>query len=57
MFIPGHLAEWAIERSIRFIYASSAATYGDGTKGFSDDHGKIKRTQADQHVWLFQAGV
>jgi ADP-L-glycero-D-manno-heptose 6-epimerase len=38
----GLLAEWAIEHNIRFIYASSAATYGDGTRGFSDDHGKIK---------------
>jgi ADP-L-glycero-D-manno-heptose 6-epimerase len=36
------LAEWAQNRGIRFIYASSAATYGDGTQGFSDDHGKIK---------------
>lgn len=35
------LAEWAIKRGIRFIYASSAATYGDGSEGFSDDHGKI----------------
>jgi len=35
------LAVWAIQRSIRFIYASSAATYGDGTQGFSDDYGKI----------------
>jgi ADP-L-glycero-D-manno-heptose 6-epimerase len=35
------LAEWALERGIRFIYASSAATYGDGTKGFSDDHKKV----------------
>jgi ADP-L-glycero-D-manno-heptose 6-epimerase len=31
-----HLAEWAFEHGIRFIYASSAATYGDGTLGFSD---------------------
>ena len=36
----GQLAEWAIERDIRFIYASSAATYGDGKQGFSDDHSK-----------------
>jgi ADP-L-glycero-D-manno-heptose 6-epimerase len=35
------LAQWALEHNIRFIYASSAATYGDGTKGFSDDHKKI----------------
>jgi ADP-L-glycero-D-manno-heptose 6-epimerase len=31
------LAEWALARSVRFIYASSAATYGDGARGFSDD--------------------
>ena len=37
----GQLAEWALERNIRFIYASSAATYGDGKQGFSDDHSKI----------------
>jgi ADP-L-glycero-D-manno-heptose 6-epimerase len=30
------LAEWAVKRKIRFIYASSAATYGDGSLGFSD---------------------
>lgn len=31
------VAEWAVKKDIRFIYASSAATYGDGTLGFSDD--------------------
>jgi ADP-L-glycero-D-manno-heptose 6-epimerase len=31
------LAEWALPNNIRFIYASSAATYGDGSQGFSDD--------------------
>jgi len=30
------LAEWTIPHHIRFIYASSAATYGDGQRGFSD---------------------
>ncbi len=30
------LAKWAVKHSIRFIYASSAATYGDGKLGFSD---------------------
>jgi ADP-L-glycero-D-manno-heptose 6-epimerase len=35
------LAKWAIDADIRFIYASSAATYGDGSKGFSDDEEKI----------------
>jgi ADP-L-glycero-D-manno-heptose 6-epimerase len=31
------LAQWATDNSIRFIYASSAATYGDGSAGFCDD--------------------
>ena len=30
------LARWAIKRGIRFIYASSAATYGDGSAGMDD---------------------
>lgn len=30
------LAEYAIRNSIRFIYASSASTYGDGDDGFKD---------------------
>ncbi|MFV0340532.1 MAG: ADP-glyceromanno-heptose 6-epimerase [Parachlamydiaceae bacterium] len=29
----------------RFIYASSAATYGDGSKGFSDDESKLDALQ------------
>jgi len=37
------LAKWALKRGIRFVYASSAATYGDGTQGFSDDHGKVSK--------------
>ena len=37
------LAEWALKKGIRLIYASSAATYGDGSSGFSDeDHGMEK---------------
>ncbi|MBR4569086.1 MAG: NAD-dependent epimerase/dehydratase family protein, partial [Candidatus Riflebacteria bacterium] len=31
------LAIYADENNVRFIYASSAATYGDGEKGFDDD--------------------
>ena len=31
------LAEYALAHNHRFIYASSAATYGDGSQGFSDD--------------------
>lgn len=36
------LAEYALENDHRFIYASSAATYGDGSLGFSDDHNMIE---------------
>ncbi len=28
---------WCTERDVRLIYASSAATYGDGSNGFDDD--------------------
>ncbi len=35
------LATWAVENESRFVYASSAATYGDGEKGFSDDHDQL----------------
>lgn len=30
------LAQWALDRDIRFVYASSAATYGDGGQGMKD---------------------
>jgi ADP-L-glycero-D-manno-heptose 6-epimerase len=31
------LAQWALSKNVRFVYASSAATYGDGSLGFSDE--------------------
>lgn len=31
------LLQWCTEHQVRFIYASSAATYGDGSAGFDDD--------------------
>jgi len=36
------LAIYAAKRGIRFIYASSAATYGDGSKGFVDDESNLE---------------
>jgi len=36
------LCEYALEHEHRFIYASSASTYGDGSLGFSDDHEKLE---------------
>ncbi|NLM17917.1 MAG: ADP-glyceromanno-heptose 6-epimerase [Candidatus Riflebacteria bacterium] len=35
------MARFALSRNMRFIYASSAATYGDGEKGFVDDESAI----------------
>lgn len=37
------LAEWALGRGARFVYASSAATYGDGTQGMDDKDANIAR--------------
>ncbi len=36
------LAKYCFEKNIRFIYASSAATYGDGSLGFDDDQNKLE---------------
>ncbi len=60
------LAEYALKHEHRFIYASSAATYGDGLEGFLDDPANLYRLQPlnmyafskqlfDQ--WAFNAGV
>jgi len=35
------LAKWCLEKGVRFIYASSAATYGDGNNGYKDDETKF----------------
>jgi len=58
-----HLAKFAIKNSIKFIYASSSATYGDGSAGYIDNldtiltlkplnlYGKSKQ---DFDIWAFQ---
>jgi len=40
-----HLARYCLETASRFIYASSAATYGDGRHGYRDDEDKIEMLQ------------
>ena len=37
------LAEWSLKEGRPFFYASSAATYGDGGEGYSDDENKTPR--------------
>jgi ADP-L-glycero-D-manno-heptose 6-epimerase len=37
-----NLCDWALHRNARFVYASSAATYGDGANGMMDDEGQIE---------------
>ena len=36
------LAEFCISKGIRMVYASSCATYGDGSKGYVDDDDRIE---------------
>ena len=37
-----NLAAWALANKARFVYASSAATYGDGSAGMEDDDSKLQ---------------
>ncbi|MDA1352923.1 MAG: ADP-glyceromanno-heptose 6-epimerase [bacterium] len=36
------LADWCLQNDIRYLYASSAATYGEGENGFDDNHDTIE---------------
>ncbi|MGB2601324.1 MAG: ADP-glyceromanno-heptose 6-epimerase [Candidatus Omnitrophota bacterium] len=36
------LAEWAFSQKASFLYASSAATYGDGSVGYKDDENDLE---------------
>ena len=38
-----NLAEYCLKNTIRFIYASSGATYGDGSHGFDDDDSGLNK--------------
>jgi ADP-L-glycero-D-manno-heptose 6-epimerase len=60
------LAQYALAHGHRFIYASSAATYGDGKRGFVDDHAQIDMLQPLNlygfskyyfDLWLKQQGL
>jgi ADP-L-glycero-D-manno-heptose 6-epimerase len=60
------LAEYALTHGHRFIYASSAATYGNGSQGFSDEHDRLESLRPlnlygfSKHsfdLWLKQIGA
>ena len=53
------LLDWCTDARTPFIYASSAATYGDGAQGFDDDWSSaaLQRAQADESLRLEQASV
>ncbi len=60
------LASFALKANKRFIYASSAATYGDGSLGFSDDEERISELRPlnmygfSKHLtdlWMQREGV
>jgi len=60
------LAQFCLDNSIRFVYASSAATYGAGEQGYSDDHGRLKDLRPlnpygwSKHffdLWALQSGA
>jgi ADP-L-glycero-D-manno-heptose 6-epimerase len=60
------LCQWALEHGTRFIYASSAATYGDGALGYHDDHARLPRLRPanlyarSKHLvdlWAWRTGV
>ena len=39
------LCLWSLSRKVRFVYASSAATYGDGSMGMDDSTEEIVKFQ------------
>ena len=39
----GELCEWALKNEVRFVYASSASTYGDGLWGMDDEDEEIEK--------------
>jgi ADP-L-glycero-D-manno-heptose 6-epimerase len=60
------LASFALSNGIRFVYASSAATYGDGSCGFCDDESRLAMLRPlnmygySKHLfdlWALRSGV
>ncbi len=39
------LCQWSLKNNAKFIYASSAATYGEGNHGYDDDTSKLNKLE------------
>lgn len=60
------LCEWCLRHGIRFVYASSAATYGNGERGYSDldektpEYAPLNMYGYSKHMfdlWALKSGV
>lgn len=60
------LCRLALDAGVRFVCASSAATYGDGSRGYDDDHRFLRdlqplnlygRSKHEFDLWALDAGV
>jgi len=46
------LCEWSLEHGVRFVYASSASTYGDGSMGMDDQEENLEKfTPLNLYGW------
>jgi len=64
--VTRELCEWALSQGTRFIYASSGATYGDGSLGYADDDAVTPKLRPlnmygySKHMfdlWALQSGL
>ncbi len=60
------LCEWSLKVGARFVYASSAATYGDGRRGYIDDEATVSeleplngygRSKQKFDLWAIRTGT
>jgi ADP-L-glycero-D-manno-heptose 6-epimerase len=59
------IIQWSIDHGVRCVYASSAATYGDGRRGFDDAHELFKvleplnlygKSKLEVDIWALNQG-
>ena len=60
------ICQWSLQTGARFVYASSASTYGDGSKGYSDDDESTRgleplnlygKSKQKFDLWALQSGA